>query len=183
MKLARRPALQIAISRPRGATKFAPLTVSRPELLAGGSDLAFRTFVHDLLALAARIEAVRGGLARLIGLTGIQYTTLISVQHLQEQGRVAVSAVAAHLHLSGAFITIETGKLIRMGLLQKRADREDRRRVSLRVTRKGQELLDALVPIQVQVNDVLFQSLTGGSSGRRPPESTSSCPREMTRLH
>jgi DNA-binding MarR family transcriptional regulator len=67
--------------------------------------------------------------------------------------------IAAHLHLSGAFVTIETGKLLKLGLLTKRQDAKDRRRVCLAITKKGVELLRLLAPIQAQVNDVLFEFL------------------------
>jgi MarR family transcriptional regulator, organic hydroperoxide resistance regulator len=136
-----------------------PLTVSRPELLINGSDRDFRALVHGMLAFAARLEAVRTGLAGVIGLTGIQYTILISVSHLEHSGDVSVSMIAAHLHISGAFVTIETGKLLKLGLLTKRPDPKDRRRVCLSITRKGAELLQRLAPTQAQVNDVLFEFL------------------------
>jgi len=136
------------------------LTVSRPELLAAGSDAQFRAFVHGMLAFAARLEGVRDGFAALLGLTGIQYTILISISHLQSDGEVTVGAVAEHLHLSGAFVTTETGKLLRLGLITKVQDLKDRRRVCLGVTSQGRELLANLLPVQVQVNDVLFEFLT-----------------------
>src|ERR1043166_1533407 len=101
-----------AARKPR---KPAPLTVSRPELLDRGSDAEFRKFVHGLLAFASRLETVRAGFARLVGLTPIQYTILISVAHLEAAGDVSVNMLADHLQLSGAFITIETGKLLRQG--------------------------------------------------------------------
>ena len=134
----------------------APLTISRPELLRDGSDLDFRAYVHGMLAFAARLEGVRSGFAALIGLTGIQYTILISVGHLLQEGEVSVSMIAGHLHVSGAFVTIETGKLVKLGLLTKRPDLQDRRRVCLEITRNGRDLLKRLAPAQVQVNDVLF---------------------------
>jgi len=135
------------------------LTVSRPELLANGSDGQFRAFVHGMLAFAARLEAVRDGFAALLGLTGIQYTILISISHLHTDGDVTVGAIAGHLHLSGAFVTTETGKLLRLGLITKVQDLNDRRRVFLGVTSRGRELLSNLAPVQVAVNDVLFDFL------------------------
>jgi DNA-binding MarR family transcriptional regulator len=140
--------------KPRGETP--PLTISRPELQIDGSDLEFRAYVHGMLAFAARLEGIRSGFAALIGLTGIQYTVLISVSHLLHEGEVSVSMIAEHLHVSGAFVTIETGKLVKMGLLTKRPDPLDRRRVCLVITRKGRDLLKRLAPTQVEVNDVLF---------------------------
>jgi DNA-binding MarR family transcriptional regulator len=136
------------------------LTVSRPELLVNGSDGQFRDFVHGMLAFAARLEAVREGFAAFLGLTGIQYTILISISYLQGDGEVTVGAVAEHLHLSGAFVTTETGKLLRLGLITKVQDLKDRRCVCLRATATGRELLSALAPVQVQVNDVLFAFLS-----------------------
>lgn len=136
-----------------------PLTVSRTELLTRGSDGDFRDFVHGLLAFSARLEGVRQGFAALLGLTGIQYTVLISIRHLQNEGEVTVGAIADHLHLSGAFITIETGKLVRSGLITKVQNLKDRRRVCLRVTSRGRDLLARLAPVQVAVNDTLFDFL------------------------
>jgi DNA-binding MarR family transcriptional regulator len=142
--------------------KTPPLTISRPELQVDGSDLEFRAFVHGMLAFSARLEAVRSGFAGLIGLTGIQYTILISVSHLLHEGEVSVSMIAEHLHVSGAFVTIETGKLLKLGLLSKRPDPQDRRRVCLGITKKGRDLLQRLAPTQVQVNDVLFDFMDAG---------------------
>src|SRR5207302_7108369 len=99
------------------ANAVKPLTVSRPELLVDGSDAQFRAFVHGMLAFAAQLEAVRDGFAALVGLTGIQYTILISISHLQTEREVTVGAAADHLHLSGAFVTTEPGKHLRLGLI------------------------------------------------------------------
>ena len=136
-----------------------PITVSRSELVSDDSDADFRRLVHGLLAFAARLESVRGGFARLVGLTGIQYTLLISVSHLEGGGEVGVNMLADHLRLSGAFVTIETGKLLKLGLLTKRQDQSDRRRVSLKTTAKARGLLRSLAPTQVAVNDALFEFL------------------------
>jgi DNA-binding MarR family transcriptional regulator len=113
-----------------------------------------------MLAFAARLEGVRDGFAAVLGLTGVQYTILISIRHLQSDGEVTVGAVADHLYLSGAFVTIETGKLLRLGLITKVQDLQDRRRVCLRVTPSGRQLLSDLAPVQVSVNDVLFDFLS-----------------------
>jgi DNA-binding MarR family transcriptional regulator len=155
------PIASKAGARKRQEGEEPPLTVSRPELLIDGSDLAFRAFVHGMLAFSARLEAVRSGFAGMVGLTGIQYTILISVSHLLHEREVSVSMIAEHLHVSGAFVTIETGKLMRLGYLTKRPDPQDRRRVCLGITRKGNDLLKRLAPTQVQINDVLFAFMDG----------------------
>lgn len=138
-----------------------PLTIASQALLREGSDRAFRQFVHGLLAFTARLHAIRNGFAELIGLTGAQYTILISVAHLEKDDEVGISAIAEHLHLSGAFVTIETNRLIKKGLLRKEASARDGRRVRLSVTADGRRLLARLAPHQAEVNDTLFAAMTG----------------------
>jgi MarR family transcriptional regulator, organic hydroperoxide resistance regulator len=145
----------------RSKTKLpAPsLTTSRKALLVDGSDHAFRQLVHTLLAFLARHETVREGHAAAIGLAGIEYTVLISVKYLATEGDVSVRELAAHLHLSGAFVTTVSNKLQQMGLLDKLVDPADRRRLRLMVTPQGESLLTSLNPTQRQVNDVQFDCL------------------------
>ncbi len=145
---------------PEGAENAAPLTVSRPELLIDGSDARFRDLVHGLFALAARHEGVRNGHADFIGLPGIQYTILITIGHLVADGPVTVKMIADHLHVSGSFITQETGKLARRGLITKTRRADDRRHASLVLTSDGQQLLARLAPRQRRANDIQFAGLT-----------------------
>jgi DNA-binding MarR family transcriptional regulator len=150
------------LRRPRErAAKTPPLTISRPEMLVDGSDRQFRQLVHGLFGFFARHEAVRSGHAARIGLVGIEYTVLISIRHLSaEEGDVNVNRVANHLHLSGAFVTTVTNKLLKRGLIHKTVDPSDRRRVKLEVSAKGDDLLAELAPVQRQVNDVQFGCLS-----------------------
>lgn len=139
----------------------APLTISRPELLINGSDRHFRRLVHGLFGFLARHEAVRSGHAARIGLVGIEYTVLISIRHLAvEETDISVNRVAEHLFLSGAFVTTVTNKLVKRGLIHKLPDPNDRRRVRLEVSDRGNALLAELAPVQRQVNDVQFGCLS-----------------------
>jgi MarR family transcriptional regulator, organic hydroperoxide resistance regulator len=162
MPVQKRTVRQKEVRGPLGqAPQKAPLTISRPDLLLNGSDRHFRRLVHGLFGFLARHEAVRGGHAARIGLAGIEYTTLISIRHLEaEEGDVNVNRIANHLHLSGAFVTTITNKLLKRGLIHKSSDPADRRRVKLQVSEKGDALLAELAPFQRQVNDVQFGCLT-----------------------
>jgi DNA-binding MarR family transcriptional regulator len=145
----------------RPAKKAPPLTISRPEMLVDGSDRHFRRLVHNLFGFLARHEAVRAGHAARIGLVGIEYTVLISIRHLSaEEGDVSVNRIADHLHLSGAFVTTVTNRLLERGLIHKSPDPADRRRVKLEVSDQGDALLAQLAPVQRQVNDVQFGCLS-----------------------
>jgi DNA-binding MarR family transcriptional regulator len=153
-----RPAPARKTSRNKGLPL--PLTTTRPELMSGGRDRQFRHLVHALFGFAAHHERIRTGHARIIGLAGIEYTVLIAIAHLSQDGDVNVKSVADHLYLSGAFITAVAGRLLRRGLIHKASDADDRRRVSLTVSDKGRVALDRLAPLQRRVNDVEFGCLS-----------------------
>jgi MarR family transcriptional regulator, organic hydroperoxide resistance regulator len=133
-----------------------PATVSRPALMVEGSDGEFRQLIHDLIAYGHRLDACRDAFAAIIGVSGAQYEILMLVSRTDG---LAVGEVAARLHRSGAFITIEANKLVERGMLDKAADPADGRRVILRKNRRSLQLLERLAPYQVRVNDVLFDKL------------------------
>lgn len=136
------------------------LTVTRPELLVDGSDRNFRRLVHGLFSFLARHEEIRDGHARTIGLAGIEYTVLISIAHLGQEGPVSITSVAQHLHFTGAFITNVCHRLLAQALIDKQTDPADRRRVVLTLTAEGRRRLEVLAPTQRQINDVEFGCLS-----------------------
>jgi DNA-binding MarR family transcriptional regulator len=133
-----------------------PSTVSRAALLVDGSDAEFRGLIHDLIAYGHRLDACRDAFARIAGISGVQYEILMLVSRAE---RLSVSEVAARLHRSGAFITIEANKLVAAGVLGKASDARDGRKVLLTSTAKSHELLKHLAPYQRRINDVLFEHL------------------------
>lgn len=135
-------------------------TVSKPELMTDGDDTQFRSFIHDFLAFSARVDQCRAGFGRKLGISGIAYTTLMSISHLQDVDGVGVSRIAEHLHLSGAFVTIVVSQLVKEKLVDKRVNKIDRRRVLLTVTPSARKLLDELTTLQAPVNDALFDCVT-----------------------
>lgn len=153
-------------SRPAASKpKRAPSTVSKPELLVEGSDTQFRSLVHDLMAFAHHIEACRDGFGAIAGLTGVQYEIFMAVKRFHSvhgapaPAGISVGQVAARLHRSGAFITLEVNKLVAKGILAKAGDPADGRRVLLSISKAGEALALTLAPVQQQVNDVLFACL------------------------
>jgi DNA-binding MarR family transcriptional regulator len=140
----------------RARKKSSPLTVSRPTLLTRGSDAQFRQLIHDLIAYGHRLDACRDAFAAIIGVSGAQYEILMLVSRADG---LSIGEVAARLHRSGAFITIEANKLAQRGILDKVADPGDGRRVLLKSNAKTQQLVERLAPHQRRINDVLFACL------------------------
>jgi DNA-binding MarR family transcriptional regulator len=139
---------------------MSPFTVTKPALAPDGDDAAFRAFIHDFLAFSARVAECRSWFGQRIGLSGIAYTTLISIAYMEDEEGVGVSRIAEHLHLSGAFVTIEVNKLVKAGLVRKRVNENDRRRVLLTVTDEARRRLAELRTVQAPVNDALFDTLS-----------------------
>lgn len=133
-----------------------PATVSRPALLAKGSDAEFRGLIHDLIAYGHRLDACRDAFAAIVGVSGAQYEILMLVSRAEG---LSVGEVASRLHRSGAFITIEANKLVAAGILEKASDPADGRRVLLVSNSRSFQLLERLAPFQVRINDVLFERL------------------------
>lgn len=136
------------------------LTVSRDELLGHGSDDGFRDMLHDMLSVFAGLEHMRDRFGTFLGLSGPQYTILAAIRQFQGEKGVGVKELADHLGLSGAFITIETKRLAKLGVIHKKTNPADQRRVNLTLTPRGVALLLQLAPLQREVNDTLFEPLS-----------------------
>jgi DNA-binding MarR family transcriptional regulator len=120
----------------------------------------FRQFVHDTMAFATRMQTIRKALGKTIGLSGTQYTILISIARRARKGGVGINYVSERLHFTPAFATIEVNKLVVAGLILKKENPEDRRRVLLSITPKARELLRSLTTVQGPANSLLFEGLS-----------------------
>lgn len=134
-----------------------PLTTSTEALLEDGSDRRFRQMVYDLLHLEAQMREARDRLAAAMGVSGPAYAIMMVIG---QNGGIRVGDVAARLHVSGAFVTVETGRLMRQGLVVKRQDPADRRAVLLRLSEEGRARIERIAPTIRVVNDYFFGDLT-----------------------
>jgi DNA-binding MarR family transcriptional regulator len=144
---------------PRRHSGKVALTVSRRALLRGGNDQHFRKMVTDLITISLTMESIRAALGARIGITGPQYSILIAILRMHHGEDVRVRDVAAYLHVSAAFVTVEAGKLAQKGLLRKSPSTSDGRSRLLSLTRQGGAQLERLTPAIRGVNDRLFASL------------------------
>ena len=142
-----------------------PLSVSRRELLDGGRDDRFREMIYGMFTAGARFGGIREAFGRQIGITGAQYFVLIATAH-HEAGHgagndgVGIRALADYLHVASSHVTTEVKKLMRAGLLAKRANPRDGRGVLVSVTDQARAALALLAPFRQAVNDILFRDLS-----------------------
>lgn len=137
-----------------------PLTVTSESLICNGSDKKFRALIEDLLLLSGQIQWLRSVLARHLGVSEPQYRILMTIARLQDEMNVSVSALAARMRVTGAFVTAEAGKLHRMGLILKEKDQLDRRGVILRLSEKGHRALVDIAAGPQTINDELFKDFS-----------------------
>jgi MarR family transcriptional regulator, organic hydroperoxide resistance regulator len=158
-----------SVSRPISGTKPAaasparrePLvTITLPAIVEGGGDAHFRQTVYLMNLAFDRLQTCREAFGRDIGLTGSQYAVLIGTSHMQGAQGISVRALAEHVQLAATHVTTEVGRLIRLGLLEKRPNPMDRRGVLVSLTAAGQRRLDRLAPFLRLVNDILFRDIT-----------------------
>lgn len=141
--------------------RSARLTISLPALLEGGSDDSFRQLLQDMLSATARLQSIRDKFGVFAGVTGPQYSMMISIAHMSKQGiPVTVGRLGEHLHVSGTFITAESKKLECAGLVAKNTNPSDRRSVILTLTGHGDALIDAIRPIVRAGNDEIFRDVS-----------------------
>src|SRR5947199_7794938 len=149
----KRPA--IAAADAAEARESLPLSVTRPEVLPDGTDREFRRLIHRMLIGQARLDAIRESIARRIGVSGTQYTMLMSVLHLQGAHGVSIGALADYLEVTGPHVTGVIGKLAALGFVRKAVNPKDRRGVLVRLTPQGRRRLLAAFDFIRNVNDRL----------------------------
>jgi DNA-binding MarR family transcriptional regulator len=82
--------------------------------------------------------------ARATGLPPRQHQALLSIKGWPERGGITVSGLAEHLALKHHSAVGLVNRLVDRGLVRRRASRQDRRRVELLLTRKGETLIAQL---------------------------------------
>ena len=136
-----------------------PLSVTRPEILVDGSDREFRRLIHRMLIGSARLAAVRECIAARIGVSGTQYTMLMSVLHLQGSAGISITGLADYLEVTGPHVTGVIGKLAARGFVRKAMNPKDRRGVLVRLTPMGRKRLLRAFDFIASVNDRLFEDV------------------------
>lgn len=139
--------------------RLPPTTQNEALLDTDGSDTHFRSLIYDIFTMTVNFDRIRERMATALGLSGIQYHILMVVAELSLDRPVTISAIAERLHTSGAYVTMETKKLMRRGFLDKQPNPEDGRSVIIKLTDEGRAAVDAFTPHLQAINDELFDGV------------------------
>lgn len=142
----------------------APIGDREYEALAG-----FRYALRRFLAFS---ESAAGA----VGLSPRQYQALLAVKGERGGARLTIGDLAARLGIRHHSAVGLVDRLSALGLLDRVAGSEDRRRVYLRLTRRGEQRLRGLAAVhrdqlrQLRPElEALLESLAGQSGRRQPP--------------
>lgn len=123
-------------------------------------DAKLRMFVADMYASMSLLRVLRQEIASVLSLSSAEYSVLLAVWYLQRGSDLTLRAVADHLHVAAAYVTVEVARLVDKGLLTKRPDPLDRRAVGVELTASAREMLAPLVPMLRDVNASLFSGVS-----------------------
>jgi DNA-binding MarR family transcriptional regulator len=136
---------------------FPPLTISLDAFVKNGSDRAYRQLIFELMGLQNQMQRHGDQFARYIGTNYAQFQVIMIMVGTPD---LTVSQIARLINVTSQFVTIEVGKLIRKGIVEKRPNERDRRSSFLNLTPKGKNLVRELAPVLRRANDLHFRSLT-----------------------
>ena len=134
-----------------------PLTATNPILIPDKSDHSLRRLLYDFFTVSARMDTVKRYLGERLGISAPQYTIMMAVAELQAKTGVSVGRVGEYLHVTGSWVTMESGKLLKKGFMEKNSDPRDRRLSLLCLSPKGAKAIQSLLPELQQINDMFFQ--------------------------
>jgi len=136
---------------------FPPLTISLDAFVKNGSDRAYRKLIFELLGLQNQMQRHSDRFARYIGTNNAQFHAIMIMTATPD---LTVSQIAQLMNVTSQFVTIEIGRLIRKGIVEKRPNESDRRSSFLNLSPKGKNLVRELAPVLRRANNLHFRSLT-----------------------
>lgn len=129
---------------------------SRAEVLDGDGDHTLRRTIHNLFSAGSMLEELRVIMGESLGITGVQYQILMVIARLQQGTGVAIKDVAIQLRVVPSHVTVEVGKMVTRGFVEKLPNEADGRSVLLALTDKGINAIEQVTPFTRKVNDGLF---------------------------
>lgn len=146
--------------RPKQSLFVPPVTISNETFWVDGRDDWLRETLYLMVLCLNQLHTFREAFGRAMDLTSPQFAVLMGTAYTQGAEGVSIGTLATHVHLAPTHVTTEVGRLIKLGLLQKRTNNEDRRSVLVQLSPRGEKTIRAVIPLVRSVNDQLFDGVT-----------------------
>lgn len=122
-------------------------------------DRAVRDFIWNIVEIHSQIEEIHKSWAQLLGITEPQWLILMAIDELDEGRGVSGIAVANKLRIHPAFVTNQTKKLEKMGLLARVTSPDDARFLQISLTEKARAEITKLSIKRQALNSTIFGGL------------------------
>ena len=100
-----------------------------------------------MIALRKIIQAIDTNSKKLVKRVGLTGPQLVILQEITRMGEVTAGEIAQAVSLSQATVTGILERMEKRGLLARRRSETDKRRIMVRITRNGQQVLDEAPPL------------------------------------
>ncbi len=108
--------------RPKQPLFVPPVTISNETFWVDGRDDWLRETLYLMVLCLNQLHTFREAFGRAMDLTSPQFAVLMGTAYTQGAEGVSIGTLATHVHLAPTHVTTEVGRLIRLGLLQKRPE-------------------------------------------------------------
>jgi DNA-binding MarR family transcriptional regulator len=121
-----------------------------------GSDQVLRRLTLAFAVLGWQLADIRGKFGKLVHVSPFQYVVLQAIARVETDEPWTVASLAAHFHVTKAYVSMELRPLLAKALVQAVPDPDDGRSRHLSLTPDGADALASMVPVQQKVNDLLY---------------------------
>src|SRR5215211_1708474 len=125
------------------------------ELGGKNHDIA-RQLDWEITAINVHLQEIRHVWAKMLDISGPQWTILMALADLDQGEGVPVKVVSKMLHVDPSFVTTQSKMLEKKGFMRRKTSRVDARVVQMSLTDKTYKLIAGLASEQAALNDFIF---------------------------
>lgn len=108
-------------------------------------------------------KVMRNFRSRYLLTTGVSVSQIVILTNLESEGGISLKELAKKIGISSATASILIDKLVKAGLIERREDEKDRRKITLRLTNKGKTTVNQFRnDIVAMWKKILIKSFTPG---------------------
>lgn len=116
-----------------------------------------RRFMWEATSINSYLKELHQFRAKVLGITGPQWTILIALADLAREHGVPVHAVAKMMHVDPSFVTTQSKLLEKKGFLRRKPSASDARVVQMSLTKKTYKHLASLAAHQEAIDEFVFR--------------------------
>jgi DNA-binding MarR family transcriptional regulator len=110
----------------------------------------------EITAINVHLQEIRHFWAKMLDISGPQWTILMALADLDQGEGVPVKVVSKMLHVDPSFVTTQSKMLEKKGFMRRKTSRVDARVVQMSLTDKTYKLIAGLASQQEELNNFIF---------------------------